>query len=296
MAAEKQPIVIKKITIAGAGAHGGAWKVAFADFMTAMMCFFLVMWLLNQTEEVKKQVASHFSGPSMMEQNLQSFGVEITLEKLFLDLTNDPLRALQAIVMPASFSPDIMSLGTKKMVMKSIANELGEFAQNVKVDSDEAIFEIPDHYLFDSGSDDPSESFVNVMEKLQNLTKGLENSYVKIDSQIYDKSVEDGDPQTARKVAERRMSLIKRRVDASLEHKDTVSVMGKAIVTRAKENLGTAPAGTIRIQIKQKEIMSNGRKPRQMEELFQKRSSDMSVYDDFVRRASDGKKAKPKRE
>ena len=38
-------IVIKKITIVAGGGHGGAWKVAFADFMTAMMCFFLVMWL-----------------------------------------------------------------------------------------------------------------------------------------------------------------------------------------------------------------------------------------------------------
>ena len=53
---KKPVIVIKKIYESPAGAHGGAWKVAFADFMTAMMCFFLVMWLLNQTEEVKKQL------------------------------------------------------------------------------------------------------------------------------------------------------------------------------------------------------------------------------------------------
>lgn len=48
-------IVIKKITAGGGGHHGGAWKVAFADFMTAMMAFFLVMWLLNQTPETKKR-------------------------------------------------------------------------------------------------------------------------------------------------------------------------------------------------------------------------------------------------
>ncbi|MCC5758135.1 motility protein MotB, partial [Klebsiella pneumoniae] len=39
-------MVIKKITVVNGGHHGGAWKVAFADFMTAMMAFFLVMWLL----------------------------------------------------------------------------------------------------------------------------------------------------------------------------------------------------------------------------------------------------------
>ncbi|MBC7370261.1 MAG: chemotaxis protein MotB, partial [Bdellovibrionaceae bacterium] len=46
MAEKKQTIVIKKITIVAGGGHGGSWKVALADFMTALMAFFLVMWLL----------------------------------------------------------------------------------------------------------------------------------------------------------------------------------------------------------------------------------------------------------
>ena len=66
--AEKKPIiVVKKITVNEAGHHGGSWKVAFADFMTAMMAFFLVMWLTNQSEEVKKSVAEYFSTPSVIE-------------------------------------------------------------------------------------------------------------------------------------------------------------------------------------------------------------------------------------
>ena len=62
MAAEKkgQTIVIKKIYNV-AGGHGGSWKVALADFMTALMCFFLVMWLLNQSAETKKAVSDYFS-------------------------------------------------------------------------------------------------------------------------------------------------------------------------------------------------------------------------------------------
>lgn len=47
---QNQTIVIKKITKGGGGHHGGAWKVAYADFVTAMMAFFLLMWLLNATE------------------------------------------------------------------------------------------------------------------------------------------------------------------------------------------------------------------------------------------------------
>ena len=57
------PIVIKrKKVIAGDGHHGGAWKVAYADFVTAMMAFFMLMWLLNATtEQQRKGIADYFS-------------------------------------------------------------------------------------------------------------------------------------------------------------------------------------------------------------------------------------------
>jgi len=57
------PVIIKrKKIIAGRGHHGGAWKVAYADFVTAMMAFFLLMWLLNATtEQQRKGIADYFS-------------------------------------------------------------------------------------------------------------------------------------------------------------------------------------------------------------------------------------------
>ncbi|MEM6466635.1 MAG: flagellar motor protein MotB [Pseudomonadota bacterium] len=57
-----QPIIVKrKKVVAGDGHHGGAWKVAYADFVTAMMAFFLLMWLLNATtEEQRKGLADYF--------------------------------------------------------------------------------------------------------------------------------------------------------------------------------------------------------------------------------------------
>ena len=59
-----QPIiVVKKIKKGHGGHHGGAWKVAYADFVTAMMAFFLVMWLVGQSQEVKAGVASYFRDP-----------------------------------------------------------------------------------------------------------------------------------------------------------------------------------------------------------------------------------------
>jgi chemotaxis protein MotB len=59
-----QPIIVKKIKKGGHGHHGGAWKIAYADFVTAMMAFFLLMWLLGSTSEGdKKGIADYFQSP-----------------------------------------------------------------------------------------------------------------------------------------------------------------------------------------------------------------------------------------
>lgn len=61
---ENQPIIIKKVKKGGHGHHGGAWKLAYADFVTAMMAFFLLMWLLGTTEPSFRQgIADYFSDP-----------------------------------------------------------------------------------------------------------------------------------------------------------------------------------------------------------------------------------------
>jgi chemotaxis protein MotB len=60
-------IVVKKIKKSHGGHHGGAWKVAYADFVTAMMAFFLVMWLVGQSKAVKASVAGYFRDPGVFE-------------------------------------------------------------------------------------------------------------------------------------------------------------------------------------------------------------------------------------
>lgn len=70
---ELAPIIIKKKKHGGHGGHhGGAWKVAFADFMTAMMAFFLVMWLVGQKPEVKEAVQGFFRDPGKYQQQGKS--------------------------------------------------------------------------------------------------------------------------------------------------------------------------------------------------------------------------------
>ena len=59
-----QPIIIKRVKKSGHAAHGGAWKIAYADFVTAMMAFFLLMWLLGSTTDGdKKGIADYFQSP-----------------------------------------------------------------------------------------------------------------------------------------------------------------------------------------------------------------------------------------
>jgi chemotaxis protein MotB len=59
-----QPIIIKRVKKGGHSAHGGAWKIAYADFVTAMMAFFLLMWLLGSTSEGdKKGISDYFQSP-----------------------------------------------------------------------------------------------------------------------------------------------------------------------------------------------------------------------------------------
>jgi chemotaxis protein MotB len=62
-----QPVIIVKKKGAHGGHHGGAWKVAYADFVTAMMAFFLVMWLVNQSKPVKAAIGGYFRDPAAFE-------------------------------------------------------------------------------------------------------------------------------------------------------------------------------------------------------------------------------------
>jgi len=69
-----RPIIVKKITIVAAGHHGGAWKVAYADFVTAMMAFFLLLWLLGATNEKQRKGIADYFTPTLVKMREQSAG------------------------------------------------------------------------------------------------------------------------------------------------------------------------------------------------------------------------------
>jgi chemotaxis protein MotB len=91
------PVIVKKITVVAGGHHGGAWKVAYADFVTAMMAFFLLLWLLGATtEKQRKGIADYFT-PTLVKMREASAGSNQGLlgGSSVTDVDNYPHRAGQ---------------------------------------------------------------------------------------------------------------------------------------------------------------------------------------------------------
>jgi len=80
-----RPIIIVKKKVGHGGHHGGAWKVAYADFVTAMMALFIVLWLMNSSKQVREAVGGYFKDPSgtskMVGTDQRGSGQNFTLKK-----------------------------------------------------------------------------------------------------------------------------------------------------------------------------------------------------------------------
>lgn len=291
MAEKKQTIVIKKVIVSGGGHHGGSWKVALADFMTALMAFFLVMWLLGQSEETKKAVSDYFSTPSVIEYNFSNYGVELTLEKLFLDVLNEPLKAFQSFMEPADKTPNLLDMGSAKVVSAYLADQMNDVAKNVVVTPEGFDFDIPDTMLFERGTANPNANFVAVMDKIKGVTAGLKDADISLLSGLFVQAVPDGSMMTAQKVAAERLDIVRNKILASLEE-NSVAVKGGVSVKEKRGEVDPSKLiGFIRVKVTQKEITSDGRKPRKLESLFGNPKVDMSGYDQLVDEMSG---AKPK--
>ena len=107
---QPRPIIVKKVVEAAHAAHhGGAWKVAYADFVTAMMAFFLLMWLLGMTDQQKRKGIADYFTPTLMEMKQNSAGSNGLLGgDSLIAKDNYPHRATQTgsrtIVIPKSMS------------------------------------------------------------------------------------------------------------------------------------------------------------------------------------------------
>jgi chemotaxis protein MotB len=101
--AHVRPIIIIRKKGAHGGHHGGAWKVAYADFVTAMMALFIVLWLLNSSKKIQEAVGGYFKDPTGTVQTggqrKTGAGENFTLTKDNMELLKDELeKAVRKVV------------------------------------------------------------------------------------------------------------------------------------------------------------------------------------------------------
>ncbi|MDI6800533.1 MAG: flagellar motor protein MotB [Thermodesulfovibrionales bacterium] len=126
---DKQVIIKKIKKVSGGGHHGGSWKVAYADFVTAMMAFFLLMWLISMVAPEKRaRLSTYFKHFSLFEQSGSSF-MEQTSE-----VFSEPVKAPQNVPAELKGTIDMKPEEFKEAIKKAIEEKLGDIKDQVIVD------------------------------------------------------------------------------------------------------------------------------------------------------------------
>jgi chemotaxis protein MotB len=192
-----QPIIIKrKKVVKGGGHHGGAWKVAYADFVTAMMAFFLLMWLLNATtEEQRKGLADYFnptipisriSGGGSDALNGSSIFTEETLARMGTGASHErsvesPATAQEAEEKTAAEVAQEKAIAEN---LQSLKESLGEKSHQlsehllIKMSPEGIVLELVDSEstpLFPVGRSQPSDLLVELLDTVSETFGTFEN-------------------------------------------------------------------------------------------------------------------------
>ena len=195
-----QPIIVKKIKKGGHAVHGGAWKIAYADFVTAMMAFFLLMWLLGSTSEGdKKGLSDYFTAPlkvAMMGGSgagasnsvIQGGGSDLTQNsgQNKKEGTPDPIMAKKAAI--ESAKAEVAKQDAKKLAALSakiasvISNNprLAEFSSQIRLETtpDGLQIQIVDDQnraMFDVGSALVKPYMRDILREIGNALNGVDN-------------------------------------------------------------------------------------------------------------------------
>lgn len=159
---QQAPIIVIKKKGGHGGHHGGAWKVAYADFVTAMMALFIVLWLLNSSVQVRKAISAYFNDPSGTgkESGSASAGTGETMSVSKDDMDNLKDKLEQAIKQKPEFKK------LKDYVQLSVT---GEGLRVELLESEKGMF-------FQSGSSMPSEMGEELISKLADQLVKLPNT------------------------------------------------------------------------------------------------------------------------
>lgn len=194
-----QPIIVKKIKKGGHAVHGGAWKIAYADFVTAMMAFFLLMWLLGSTTEGdKKGLSDYFSAPLKVAMPggsgagasnsiLPGGGADLT-ERSGQSRRGDGNNPIQKKKLADAIKAEaakqdakkLAALSSKISAVISSNQKLAEFSSQIRLDStpDGLQIQIIDNLkrpMFDSGSAAVKPYMRDILREIGAALNGVEN-------------------------------------------------------------------------------------------------------------------------
>jgi len=158
-----QPIIIKRKK-GGHAHHGGAWKVAYADFVTAMMALFIVLWLMSSSEQTKKAVGGYFQDPTGKGKQIGS-GMAGVGESLSIK-TDDLSKLKDKLDQAIRSTPELMKI--REQIKITVTTE------GLRVE----LLESESGTFFDSGSPKPSNSCLHVLEKLAQELGKMPNNIV----------------------------------------------------------------------------------------------------------------------
>lgn len=177
--------IIKRRKVVAAGHHGGAWKVAYADFVTAMMAFFLLMWLLNATDKAtRKGLADYFSPTIPIHQingggdgpfeGVGLFGIEATViapksepGRPEVRGTGDDTRSLAEIQKALASTSGDAALADP--MLRHIATRITDEGLIIEV------FDIPGSPLFDVGATEPNPIFDQLLRMIGRVVARASN-------------------------------------------------------------------------------------------------------------------------
>lgn len=162
--AELAPIIVKKKKGGHGGHHGGAWKVAYADFVTAMMALFMVLWLMNSSDQVKKAVGGYFKDPTgtgkLTGSAMAGSGESLSIAKDDMKKLKEKIdAAIRAMPKFEKFKDNLeMTITGEGLRLELLESEHGMF--------------------FVSGSPEPTESGKELLDKLEKELAKLPNPIV----------------------------------------------------------------------------------------------------------------------
>jgi chemotaxis protein MotB len=184
---QKSKVVIKKVKrISGGGAHGGSWKVAYADFVTAMMAFFLLLWLLSMTSQEKRIALSNYfkhfsiftkSGTSFMEKPSEMFHEPgESAQKVPRELQGQMQAELSRTSGPQQATPEAF----KDAIKKAVEEKLGDIKDQIMVDVFEGgvriqLVDKEGKPMFNLGSSQPTPLATRIMRVIGDQVKDLPN-------------------------------------------------------------------------------------------------------------------------